>query len=179
MMNFLIKIIARLKQLFSTKSYQLNLQAIKENDHTIYCEFNDILRLDGKLIRFEIGEIAKNRNIQASIPPEALFIIGVVYGKFQHSLNEFRVKKYDIKNEIVTLENSGEKICINIGDLLADSILISQIKNTDLFKLLCPHMYKLGYKIHSDIDAKEKNSENSDVAISSDRDVVSNIVRLF
>lgn len=172
MMKFLINIFNYLKRIFDKNKNYLLLQCIKKNDQTITCEFNELLRLDGNLIKFNIKEIACNINIQESISSRTLFLIGMIYGGHQNSLHEFRAKIIDIKNEEVTLENSNEKIIIAIADLVNDNALIKQINPLDLVKILYPYAYKIGY--NTCLSLNESNNEPCQNQVKS-----TNIVNLF
>lgn len=166
---YMMKLIAKIHESFTNilnknKNY-LRLKSIYKKNNAIYCEFNELLRLDGKLIKYNIEEIANNNSLQESIFPKTLFIIGTIYGRYQNTLNEFRVKISDVKNNLVTLENTNEKIVISINDLIYDENLIQQINQLDLLRLIFAYAYKLGYQINSslDIDTAQKKVAMSDM----------------
>lgn len=158
--------------MFNKNKNHLVLQSIKKNEKTIFCEFNELMSLDGKLIKFDIDDIANNINVQNSIPTKTLFLIGTIYGKYQNSLYEFRAKIIDIKNETVTLENSNERITIAINSLMNDEELIKQINLMDLVKILSPYVYRLGYNTCASLDDENIESNKK-------KNTLSNIVNLY
>ncbi len=172
MMKFLTNIYVFIKKAFYKNKNYLVLQAIKKNNKTIFCEFNELLRLDGNLIKFNIEEIANNVNIQKSISAKTLFLIGAIYGKHQNSLCEFRAKIIDVKNGEVTLESSNEKVIIKISSLMNDGDLIKQINPLDLIKIFSPYAYGLGYNARVSLD--DDNNESYQRQANS-----TNIVNLF
>lgn len=177
MMKYLVKIYKTTKKPFKNKKNYLHLNSVYKKDSTICCEFNELLQLNGELIKFNIEEIANNLNIQKSIFPKTLFIIGVICGKYQNSLSEFRVKVTDIKNNTVTLENSHEKTFIGINDLLYDESLIQQINSLDLMRLIFPYAYNLGYNARSSFNSDSMNM--SDTSDQENSENLTNIVNLF
>ena len=175
MMKFLAKIYSFFLKILKKNKNYLHLKSIYRKNNTVFCEFNELLRLDGKLLKFNIEEIANNISLQESIFPKTLFIIGTIYGKYENSINQFRVKIIDIQNNTVTLENSDDKISISINDLIYDDTLIEQINPLDLARLIFPYAYKLGYQTGSslDIETPQVKLENNELINES------NIISLF
>ena len=178
MMNLLTNIYNKLKDSLKNNKKYLRLSSIKKYENTIFCEFNEILSVNGKLIKFNIEEIAKNKNIQESIEPSMLFIIGKIYGNYQTSLKEYRVKLIDVGNSSVILENKDEKIFIKISSLLQDNSLIQQVNQLDLVRLLYPYAHQLGYDVYQSISKCEEDDKlnNPDNTIDQNK---TNIVNLF
>ena len=172
MMKFIVNAFNVIKKVFYKNKSYLVLQSVKKSEKTIFCEFNELLRLDGNLIKFNIEEVANNINIQESISSKTLFLIGVIYGKHQNSLREFRAKIIDVKNGEVVLENANEKITVSIKDLMNDDELIKQINSLDLIKIVSPYMYRLGYNTCASLD--DDSSESCQRQTNS-----ANIVNLF
>jgi hypothetical protein len=173
----MMKFVINLKKIFEKNKSFLRLISVKKKDNSISCEFSELLQIDGKLIKFSIEDIAKNKNIQKNILPEVLFILGTIHGENTNSLNEFRVRKTDLLNKLVTLENRNQLITIKINDLIHDENLIKQINSLDLAKLICPYMYKLGYDMHKLISEKSSSAMTETDQKSSE--VPSNIIKLF
>jgi hypothetical protein len=175
MKKWFIRLSEKLTVFIKRNRSYLKLKSIVRNDGKIYCEFNELLRLNGKLIKYDIVEIARNKNIQKNISPQTLFTIGMVYGKYQNSLQEFRVRKFDVINNTATLENLNEKIVVTVDRLLQDTELVQQINQLDLIKLIQPYSYKQGYDAHTLIAEFSEDSAVSDEI----RGEGKNIVNLF
>lgn len=172
-----ISSITNLVNIFTNKkNNQLKLKSIKIKNNSMYCEFNEILRLDGKLIKIDINDIASNLSIKESIPTEHLFIIGLAYGQHINSKQYYKLKKIDLANKSVLIESASEKISISIEDLLHDEELIKQIDQVDILKILCPYIYKLGYDTNSLIS---QNDNIVDIEDTLEVDKNTNVINLF
>jgi len=160
MAKFINSILNLIKLFINKKNNQLKLKNIKIKNNTMYCEFNEILRLDGKLIKININEIANNTAIKETISSEHLFILGTAYGRYLSSKDAIKLKKIDIANNSVLFESQSEKILINIDMLLHDEDLLKKINQLDLIRILSPYIYKLGYDASSYISELDGLSKN-------------------
>ena len=100
------------------------------------CEFNEILGLDGRLIKVGVSDIFKNKDIQACISPPQLLIIGTTFGSHSVSRAKFQLRKIDLQEMTVVLESASERISIKISDLLLDTALVWQVNSVDILRIM-------------------------------------------